>query len=242
MSVSPSLTLAPHSRLRMDLRMGRLGSLQAALREDPDLFNKTLQVSGQPPSRVGDLLLSDAILSCRPPANAPVVTYLLSQGASTPQSAPGLLSMAVSMVDMPVVDRLVAAGWSPDVRAQDALSALEQASTQAQHELLHAWRAHLPGSLDDKGQNLFHHLCLANLWSGGPESALSTARVLITGKVDWLLPNHAGRSPADLCRYPDVVDAIDQAWRRHQSSTRRADLGKVSDRASSEPATRPRRM
>lgn len=243
MSLAPSLTLAPHSRLRMDVRLGRLGSLRQAQVSDPQLFDRLVMIEGeQLPRRVGDLLLQDAILTCRPPANLPVVTYLATQKASTPDSLVEALGCAVSLSDVAVANRLVELGWSPDAHPTGQPSALEYAASHAQCALLRQWKAFLPGTHDAAGANLFHHLCRANLWSGGVDSALEASRILIVNGVDWHHQDKEGNRPADVCVNPGLAEGIDQMWRRHAAATRRHALGKIAAPVNSEAASRSRRM
>lgn len=230
MALSPALVLAPHSRMRLDLRMGRVGSLVASLKEDPDLFNRQLKVEGaSTPSRVGDLLLSDAVLAGRSPGNLSVVMFLLNQKAATAESSPDLLAAAVSLSDIPVVDHLVAAGWSPAHRPSGGMSALELAASLANTELLKKWRAFLPGVPNPSGQNLLHKLCEQSIWSGGDESAIETGRFLIFRGVDWCQEDEAGRVPSDLLNASrsSIKEALNETWSRHQSAVRRRGLGRV---------------
>jgi hypothetical protein len=191
---------------------------------------------------VGELLLRDAILSCHAPLNQALVSFLLSNNAATPQRLPQALSLAVSMGDMPVVERLQAAGWTPDLRDTDGGNALEVAAYRAMAPLIHRWRSYLPGAPDPAGQTLFHHLCRADLWTGGAQAAMDTAMHLIRGGVDWQKPDNSGVHAADLCRYPDTVAAIDQAWKDHRSAKHRTALGKLAQQhaPASEPAPSPR--
>lgn len=243
MSSALSLTLAPHSRLRMDVRLGRLGSLRQAQASDPQLFDRLVMIEGeQLPRRVGDLLLQDAILTCRPPMNLPVVTYLVTQKAATPDSLVSALACAVSLSDVAVANRLVEFGWSPDAHPDDLPSALEHAASHAQITLLRQWKSFLPGTHDANGGNLFHHLCRASLWNGGVDSALEAAKILIVNNVDWQHEDQNGHCPADVCVNPALAEGIDQLWRRHNAATRRRDLNKLINSRSGQGTNRQRRM
>lgn len=243
MSLAPSLTLAPHSRLRMDVRLGRVGSLRQAQAADPQLFDRLVMIDGEKdPRRVGDLLLQDAILSCRPPANLAVITYLVTQKASTPDSAPEVLSSAVSLSDVAAANRLVEFGWSPDTHPANVPSALEHAASHAHCALLRQWRSFLPGTIDASGANLLHHLCRASLWNGGVDAALEAARILVTNNVDWHHQDREGRYPADVCVNSALCEGIEQIWRRHTSATRRRELNKVATPRDTEATLRLRRM
>lgn len=231
-----SLTLAPHSRLRMDLRLGRVGSLSQALSNDPDLFARSINTEAGP-RLVGEFLFQEAILSCPSPANQALVSYLLAHGACFPASFPGAIGFAMSIPDISVVRQLEKAGWTPDMVHPGGKTALAWASAFAMREVLQSWKSYLPLAPDETGSNLLHELCSQSMWSSGGDSVLPCAQVLIRSGVDWEHRNNAGKLPADLCSYPQIVQDIDNFWRRHKSRHIRKALGQISSSVCPTPQT-----
>lgn len=233
-AASVSLTLAPHSRLRMEVRLGRVGTLNQALLDDPQLFSRIIK-NEYGERRAGDFLLMEAILSCPKPSNLAVVAYLLSRGASTPASFPGAMYFAMSNNDTAVVELLEKSGWTPDLCDEHGKTALSSAAQQALTEQVKKWRKFLPLPPDANGNNLLHDLCGAGLWAGGAESVVSTAEVLIRGNTDWQQTNNENKTPAHLCGYPQIVEEINALWRKHRSIQNRKALNKIAARVRGKP-------
>lgn len=177
---------------------------------------------------MGDFLFQEAILSCPSPTNQSLVAYLLSCGASSPETFPGAMSFAMSSSELPLVRLLEKSGWTPEMCEPGGKTSLAWASGFAMTSVIRGWREYLPQPPDENGSNLLHELCLQNMWPSGNEEVLPTAQILIRSGVDWEQHNALGKTPGDLCIYPDIVQDIDNYWNRHRSIQSRKALRQVS--------------
>lgn len=230
-----SITIAEHSRLRMDVRLGRLDTIYKLLAREHGFFDKEITAeSGR--RRAGDFLLNEAILTAHIHKNQDLVDFLLTRKASTSETYPGALADAVISKDMILVDKIQSAGWSPDICPPSGKTAMAVAAELACQGLIRKWAKYLPLGPDSKGNNLLHHLCRADFWGADGDEVLETARFLVQGNEDWQQVNAEGKTPGQLCNYPGVAEQIDVIWRQHRSKVQRQALTALANKVRTQPA------
>lgn len=206
------IKLFPHSRLVLEIRLGRVAALEQALKDDPSLLNKKIS---QSPYGTTESLLENAVRMDQ----VNIAQWLISKGASeTPATAPALLLYSVMIGNKILAERFTKQGWDPNAALGDPYnldSPICQAASIGRLDLLKWWgsqKISLNKINPETGNNLLHVSMLGISGQPYEKRLIESTKWLMHKGVSGSLLNNKNETPFDLCRYTNTKDELFDYW------------------------------